>query len=346
MFVEVTDTAGLLDALNVASARKLPVMILGGGSNVIFPDAGFPGLVIRMASLGWKIEREDSGRTVEIRVQAGQNWDAFVEYTASQNWFGIECLSGIPGTAAGVPVQNVGAYGQEGKDTIVSVRCLDRRALTKKGQAHPLRESDLESVIVEFEAADCDFDYRTSRFKHTDTGRFVILEVLFRLSKTPSPARYPELIRALETKSANSSLNESMQRRNAVIELRKKKSMVLDPADPDSVSCGSFFTNPILSAEQFAAFQAISRAKGLTAPAYPGDAGTKISAAWLVENAGFNRGLTENGAGISSKHALALVNRGTTTSQLLAFAARIQETVFREFAVRLEMEPELINPAS
>ncbi|MBL8020421.1 MAG: UDP-N-acetylmuramate dehydrogenase [Leptospirales bacterium] len=347
LFVEVADTAGLIDALNVAGARKLPVMILGGGSNVIFPDSGFPGLVIRMASRGWKVEREDNVRgIVEIRAQAGQNWDAFVEYTASQNWFGVECLSGIPGTAAGVPVQNVGAYGQEGKDTIVSVRCLDRSALSKKNQGQILSESDLESLIVEIEAADCGFDYRTSRFKHADAGRFVILDVLFRLNKAPSPARYPELIRAMETKSENNSINESMRRRNAVIGLRKKKSMVLDPADPDSVSCGSFFTNPILSVEQFTAFQAISRAKGLTAPAYPGDSGTKISAAWLVENSGFGRGLTENGAGISSKHALALVNRGTTTSQLLEFAGRIQETVFKEFGVRLEMEPELIKPVS
>lgn len=318
-----------MDALNIAKQRQVPVMILGGGSNVIFPDTGFPGLVVRMISSGWSIQSE-SANSVEVQVQAGQSWDQFVEFTANQNWFGIECLSGIPGTVAGVPVQNVGAYGQEGKDTIVSVRCLDRAT----------------HRIVEISGLDCAFEYRTSRFKHADSGKFIILDVTFRLNKTPGPVRYPELSRTLESLERIQEKPEALQRRMAVLSLRKSKSMVVDPEDPDSVSCGSFFTNPILSGEQVISFQAICDVKGLKSPVYPTDAGTKLSAAWLVENSGFKRGLTENGAGVSNKHALALVNRGTTTAQLLALAGRIQSTVQKEFGVRLEMEPELIQPRS
>jgi len=326
-FVEVKSEEDLRAALAGAENRKVPAMILGGGSNVIFADTGYAGLIIRMASRGITIERE-TDHNVQIRVAAGEIWDNFAEHCVSKNLYGVECLSGIPGTVGGVPIQNVGAYGQEARNTIVSVRCFDRN----------------ESRVLNLTADECAFGYRTSRFKHADAGRFVVLDVLFSLAIEPGLARYPELIRTLESPSFRSIEPVALRTRLAVLHLRRGKSMVVDPGDPDSVSCGSFFTNPILHESEYEGLIAKIQNKGIVPPnVFSESGGLKIPAAWLVENSGFAKGYTENGAGISSKHALALVNRGATAKTLMQLARNIQDRVYETFGVRLAMEPEYIR---
>lgn len=298
--------------------------ILGGGSNVIFADHGFRGLVIRIASSG--IERVRTSSEPLFTVRAGHSWDDFVAWTVAQNWAGVECLSGIPGSAGGVPVQNVGAYGQEASDTLVFVRAFDRSS----------------SVFVEIPSAECRFGYRKSRFKHSDAGRYVITEITFRLSEEPAPPRYPELIRSLE-ESSHTGLPRIAAIREAVLALRRKKSMVYSAADPDSKSCGSFFTNPVLSSVQFEQLRARLTELGMDLPqVYADGSHVKVPAAFLIEKAGFARGTLRNGAAISSKHALALVNRGCTAASLMEFAHLIQSGVHETFGVALEMEPEYI----
>jgi len=302
------------------------VRILGGGSNVIFSDAGFRGLVIRVATRGIELERETNHGS-ELRVQAGHEWDAFVEHCVRANLSGVECLSGIPGTAGGVPIQNVGAYGQEAKETIVSVRVYDRNAKS----------------IISIPGTECEFGYRTSRFKHREAGRFIILDVLFALRNDSSPPRYPELITKMQDPAISGISPHPLAVRTAVLSLRKAKSMVHSAEDPDSISCGSFFTNPVLDAESLAKLEAKMKSSGLTMPrAYPDGHNFKVSAAFLVENAGFHKGLVRGGAGVSTKHALALINRGGTAADLLSLADEIKGEVLSRFGIQLEMEPEYI----
>jgi UDP-N-acetylmuramate dehydrogenase len=297
-----------------------PLLVLAGGSNVVVADSGFPGTVVRVLTRG---VRRDGER---IQVQAGEPWDALVADCVARGLQGFECLSGIPGSTGATPIQNVGAYGQEVAETVESVRVLDRAS----GQ------------ISELPAAACGFTYRSSIFKHRD--RHVVLAVTFRMrdSGVSGPLRYAELARTLGVPVGGSAPLADV--REAVLALRRGKGMVIDPADPDSVSAGSFFTNPILDPGAFAHLAAQAGDAG-SPPAFPEpDGRIKTSAAWLIERAGFQRGYGDGRVGISTKHTLALVNRGgATTAELMGLAREIAATVQERFEVRLTPEPVLVG---
>jgi len=311
-----------------AAQNALPVQILGGGSNTIFPDDGFPGLILHIALSGVGFIAE-KGAT-RVTAAGGEDWDAFVHLCVERGLAGIECLAGIPGQVGATPIQNVGAYGQEVQDTIVGLRALDRRSLK----------------IVEFTAGDCGFAYRQSRFKAADQNRYIITDVTFRLRPEGRPElRYPELRRTIEESVDLTSLKSGAPIltavRDAVLALRRGKSMVVDPNDPDSRSAGSFFLNPILSEKQFAALrERVSEPSSI--PQYPAPNGIKIPAAWLVEQAGYHKGYRQGEVGISAHHALALVNRNGTTRELLDLALAIQNEVLQKFDIHLEREPVVV----
>jgi UDP-N-acetylmuramate dehydrogenase len=305
--------------------------VLGGGSNVVIADAGFPGLVVRVATRGVTAGPDPDGPdgAVRLTVAAGESWDDVVAYCVAENLAGLECLSGIPGLAGATPIQNVGAYGQEVADAIVSVRAWDRD----------------RAAIAEIPAADCGFGYRTSRFKHH--GRHVMLAVTFRLTPGPlsAPVRYPDLATELGvTPGDRVPLPEA---RSAVLKVRARKGMVLAAGDPDTRSAGSFFTNPVLSDVEFK--QLTARHDG-PVPGFraglPGQ--VKVPAAWLIEQAGFAKGHQGPGpdpARISTRHTLALVNPGqASTAGLLALAREIQDGVRAAFGVSLDIEPVLVGP--
>jgi len=297
-----------------------PLLVLAGGSNVVVADSGFPGTVVRVLTRG---VRRDADR---LEVQAGEPWDELVADCVARGLQGFECLSGIPGSTGATPIQNVGAYGQEVAETVESVRVLDRAS----GQ------------ISELPAAECGFTYRSSIFKHRD--RHVVLAVTFRMpeSELSGPVRYAELARALDVPVGGSAPLADV--REAVLALRRGKGMVIDPEDPDSVSAGSFFTNPILEPAGFALLQSRTGDAG-SPPAWPEpDGRIKTSAAWLIERAGFSRNYGNGRVGISSKHTLALVNRGgATTVELMALAREIAGGVQERFGVRLVPEPVLVG---
>lgn len=310
-FAECTTLPDMRTCLMWALGEGLPVQVIGGGSNVLFADAGYRGLVLKMGFTGMTF----SGDTVE--VAAGEDWDSFVQCCVERGLAGVECLSGIPGSVGGTPIQNVGAYGQEVKDTIVEVRALDRRTLSE----------------TSFAPAECDFAYRQSRFKGANGARFIVTSVTYRLDPSGQPQiRYPELRRHLTDDQPTLAAV-----RDAVLGLRRSKSMVIDPQDPNARSVGSFFLNPVISAAAFAALQ--DRYPSI--PHFPDAAGVKVPAAWLVEQAGFHKGLQRGGVGISERHALALVNRDGTTRQVLALAGEIRDAVEQTFGIRLVQEPVL-----
>lgn len=329
-FVECRSEAAVRAALEWAARRRLPVFVLGGGSNVVFPDAGFPGLVLHVALDGIAYRE---GPAPEVAAGAGVAWDAVVREAVSRRWGGIECLSGIPGTAGATPIQNVGAYGQEVAHTLRSVACLDRKTLERRV----------------FSPDECGFDYRSSRFKTRDRDRYVILEVIFTLQRDAPPCLDYAAVReaaagALERAAPDEALSIA---RAAVLAVRRGKSMVLDPNDPNTRSAGSFFMNPVLTTRDFADLQARWHAAGNAdpIPALPATAGrVKVPAAWLVERAGFAKGYRRGGVGISSRHALALVNHGGTTAQLVALAGDIVGAVRERFGIRLEPEPDIVRP--
>jgi UDP-N-acetylmuramate dehydrogenase len=281
---------------------------------VVIADEGVRGTVVLVRSKG--IARDGP----HLVVAAGEDWDPLVARCVADGLQGFECLSGIPGSAGATPIQNVGAYGQEVSETVDWVRVYDRAA----------------DAVRTMDAAECGFDYRRSVFKHRD--RWVVLAVAYRLreSAESGPIRYAELARALDVPVGGRAPLADV--REAVLALRRRKGMVIDPADPDSVSAGSFFTNPILEPEAFAALPP-------DAPAFPEpDGRIKTSAAWLIEHAGFGRGHGAGTVGISSKHTLALVNRGgATTAELLALARRIAGGVAERFGVALQPEPVLVG---
>jgi len=298
-----------------------PVLALAGGSNVVVADEGFPGTVVHVRTTG--VEPTGHG---SVTVAAGESWDGFVAACVERGVAGVECLSGIPGSVGATPIQNVGAYGQEVAERITAVRAYDRT----------------RDEVVELAPADCGFSYRSSRFKR-EPDRWVVLSVSFELhpGELSAPIRYAELSGALGIETgARAPLAEV---REAVLALRARKGMVLDPADPDSVSAGSFFTNPVLSAERFGSLEARA---GAAPPAWPEpDGRIKTSAAWLIERAGFSRGYGDpDGIAISSKHTLALTNRGRgTAAQLVALASEIAAGVHERFGVRLVNEPVLVG---
>jgi UDP-N-acetylmuramate dehydrogenase len=319
--VEATTDAELTAAVRDADAAEQPLLVLAGGSNVVVADDGFPGVVVRLLTRG--VERDGATR----HVAAGEPWDPFVAACVASGLAGVECLSGIPGSVGATPIQNVGAYGQEVSETITSVRVLDRRS----GEVADLRGDE------------CGFAYRSSRFKR-EPGRFVVLRVSFALEDAGGrsrPVRYAELARRLGVEVGATAPVAAV--REAVLELRRGKGMVLDDGDPDTVSAGSFFTNPVLSPEAFAALE--SRA-GEPPPAWPeSDGRVKTSAAWLIERAGFARGYGNgDGIAISGKHVLALTNRGSgTTAELVALAREIAGAVDEAFGVRLVPEPVFVG---
>jgi UDP-N-acetylmuramate dehydrogenase len=315
----------LLQALEFARSHALNAQVLGGGSNTLFADGGFKGIIIKVALQG--VTYREDGDSCLVSAAAGEDWNAFVRGCVQRGLAGVECLSGIPGAVGATPIQNVGAYGQEVADTIVSVNALDRE----------------NSELVTFEAAECGFGYRQSRFKGKDKNRFVVTAVTFRLQRNGLPSlRYPELRKYIESAIDLRALGPGRASleavATAVIALRKKKSMVIDPLDPQSRSLGSFFMNPVLTEEAFIRL----RERCGDVPSFPAEGKVKVPAAWLVEHAGFSRGYRLGGAAISANHALALVNLGTTTSELLALARRIQEGVQQHFGVALEMEPVVV----
>jgi len=327
-------------ALRFAKESELQVFVLGGGSNVVISDRGFNGLVLRIAIDGIK-ERppkageEDASRgarteaaseQVALDVGAGVDWDKFVALCVSKNYGGVECLSGVPGSVGGTPVQNVGAYGQEVSETIVSVLAYDLH----------------EHRVRELRHQDCGFSYRSSIFNSTERGRYVILFVRYALQPGARPALGYADLEGLFASKPEPTLAEV---REVVLTIRARKGMVIHPNDPDSRSAGSFFKNPILSAEQFAELEQKTAARGLKVPRYPAlSRQSKISAAWLVENSGFYKGYFQGAVGISSKHALAIVNRGgAKAAEILALRDEILSKVEQTFGVRLEPEPVFVG---
>jgi UDP-N-acetylmuramate dehydrogenase len=317
--LEARSRAALRQALLWAGGERLPVAVVGGGSNLVVSDSGFPGLVIRVALRGLLLQG-GSGRVL-LSAAAGERWDWVVGRAVTENLAGLECLSGIPGAVGATPVQNVGAYGQEVADTIAEVRALDRVTLRE----------------VTLTPADCGFAYRRSRFR-SESERFVILAVTFRLQPGGAPTlRYAELERAVGQGTTPPTLAAV---RDAVLELRRQKAMVLDPDDPNRRSVGSFFLNPVLAvqeAEEVARRAAVSG----ELPRYPtGDGRVKLSAAWLIEKAGFAKGYRRGAVGLSSRHVLALVHHGGgSTAELLDLAREIRAGVEARFGVVLEPEP-------
>jgi UDP-N-acetylmuramate dehydrogenase len=329
-FVSAGTESDLVAAVQAADASGEPVLILGGGSNLVVADAGFDGTVIRVATRGLGPAAEPG----MVTIAAGEGWDEVVAWTLAEGLAGLECLSGIPGLAGATPIQNVGAYGQEVSQTITQVRAYDRTA----------------GKVVTIPNARCGFGYRTSRFRRSP-GRFVVLSVTFRLAQTPSsaPVRYAELAAALGV--AIGDRVASAEARSAVLELRRSKGMVIDPADPDTRSVGSFFVNPVLGAAALAAVEAVVRVRWGEDTKVPRfDAGNglvKVPAAWLIERAGFGKGYSSgDGARISAKHTLALVNSGSaTTAGLMALAREIRDGVRDTFGVSLTPEPDLVGVA-
>ena len=320
-FVRIESINELRDVL----ATEDPVLILGGGSNLVVSDAGFDGLVIQLGLTGVTITPHGL-----VTAGAGVGWDDLVAQTIDAGLAGFECLSGIPGLVGATPMQNVGAYGQEVKDTIAEVRAWDRRA----------------RATVTLSAAECDFRYRESRLKD-EAGRWVVLGVRFVLARSlqSAPIAYAELARALGVTEGQTA--PLAQVRDTVIALRRGKGMVLDAADPESTSAGSFFMNPIVDDAMLAIVEerVRTRVASVKIPRFPGPPGrTKLPAAWLIERAGFAKGHGAGRVGISKKHTLALVNRGGgTTTELLALAREVRAGVHEAFGVTLQPEPVMIG---
>jgi UDP-N-acetylmuramate dehydrogenase len=320
-WLRATTEEALVVAVRRADEAGEPLLVLGGGSNLVVADEGFDGTVVEIATSGVRADAEDDDPTcggVVVQVAAGESWDAFVATAVERGWIGVEALSGIPGSVGATPIQNVGAYGQEVSQTISRVRVWDRR---------------LQGMRT-FAAADCGFGYRTSRFK-ADPSRHVVLDVTFqfRQGELGAPVAYAELARTLGVEPGVRVPMAEVRR--AVLGLRTGKGMVLDPADHDTWSAGSFFTNPVLEAERVPD----------GAPAWPQPGGAvKTSAAWLIERAGFGKGYGDGPVRLSTKHTLALTNRGdASTADLLALAREVRDGVEARFGIRLANEPVLVG---
>lgn len=329
-FTEARGEQDVAAGLAFARSRELPVFILGGGSNLLVSDEGFDGLVIRMSITGVTSRRE--GEDIMITAGAGEDWDELVRRTVEARLAGLECLSGIPGSVGGTPVQNVGAYGQEVSETISSVRVLDR--------CEDRLEDRLEDRVIELSPAECRFSYRSSIFNTTERERFIVLGVSYRLREDGlAKIAYPDLISRFAGRSAPPALAEV---RAAVREIRARKGMLISADDPDSCSAGSFFKNPVITAEEFARIRAEC---GEDAPGYDmPDGRVKVPAAWLIERAGFRRGYAKGRAAISGKHVLAIVNRGQATArEVRSLADEIQSRVRERFGVSLTPEPVFVG---
>jgi UDP-N-acetylmuramate dehydrogenase len=322
-FFALIDTeAALLEAVAFARARNLPLFVLGGGSNLLVADTGFDGVVLQIALTG-PPSITTTPAAIDYTVPAGNDWNAFVLSVCEQGIAGIECLAGIPGLVGGTPVQNVGAYGQEVADTITEVRALDLHS----------------RAFVTLPAAECAFSYRRSRFNSTDRGRYIVTSVTFRLSPVAQPnLAYADLQKHFaEAATAPTPLDVY----HAVREIRRRKGMLLVEGDPDCRSAGSFFKNPIVPTEALSTVAAALHLEPTAIPNWPAADGlTKLPAAWLLERAGFHKGFAHGEAGISSRHTLALINRGGAIhADIVALRNLIQQTVHDRFGITLEQEP-------
>ena len=340
-FAELKREDEVHEAAQFAKSRGLPLFVLGGGSNLVVADSGWPGLVLRIAigGIASPTKNDATGNAVLFSVGAGVNWDDFVAQAVVQNCAGVECLSGIPGSVGGTPVQNVGAYGQEVSNTIESVRALDLK----------------EDRVVILPNPACGFRYRTSIFNSTERGRYIILRVSYRLKRGGTPSlKYADLQKHFAERSANLSAEQKppslAETRQAVLEIRRSKGMLIVPGDDDCRSAGSFFKNPVLSEARFKELSERAAAKGLDIPSYPAarsqgeDAQRKVSAAWLVEHSGFSKGYAMGKAGISHKHALALINRGEAkANDIVALKDEIQQGVQKVWGIPLEPEPVFVG---
>jgi UDP-N-acetylmuramate dehydrogenase len=320
-FADAYTETDVCEAVRFAQSRGLHLFVLGGGSNLLVADTGFDGLVLKVSLRG--ITSMAKGNEVTFRAAAGEGWDAFAAHSVEQNCAGVECLSGIPGTLGGTPVQNVGAYGQDVSESITAVEVLHIASLERQT----------------FSNRDCGFGYRSSIFNTAERGRYIILHVSFVLLHGGKPAvRYVDLQKAFANAAERPTLS---QVRNAVRDIRRTKAMLLVPGDEDARSVGSFFKNPVVTHQQFDDLEAGLRSRGETLPNYPAGQGfRKISAAWLVEHAGFAKGHTRGAAGISRRHALAIVNRGgATAADIVHLKDEIQSRVLAEFGIELQAEP-------
>ncbi|MGW4637987.1 UDP-N-acetylmuramate dehydrogenase [Sphaerisporangium sp. NPDC004334] len=346
-FAEASTDEELVELVSGADRAGEPVLVLGGGSNLVISDEGFDGLVVRVCTRG--VEVRDEADRVVVTARAGEDWDALVTRAVAEGWSGVECLSGVPGLVGSTPIQNVGAYGQDVSQTVTGVRVYDRRS----------------GEVLDLDAAQCGFSYRHSAFK-ADLARYVVLSVTYVLERSDKsgPIAYKELAAKLGVAIGDRvTLHEA---RHAVLELRRGKGMVLDAADPDTCSAGSFFTNPVLSAERAAELE--TRAPGYPRWDMPGGA-VKVPAAWLIEHAGFAKGHRRGPARISTKHTLALTNPGghavtgfpsdpeevalgvpsrpspapATAADLLALAREVRDGVRAAFGVTLVPEPVLVR---
>ncbi|HTV07245.1 MAG TPA: UDP-N-acetylmuramate dehydrogenase [Acidobacteriaceae bacterium] len=316
-FAEATTEAEIVETVEFARERSLPFFALGGGSNLLVPDEGYPGLVTRVALKG--IEQEADA----FEVAAGEDWDGFVTHAVERGYAGIECLAGIPGTVGGTPIQNVGAYGQEAAETVAQVRAL--HVPTMK--------------FVEFANGECGFVYRRSIFNSTERGKHIVTRVRYLLKKDGPPRiAYADLKKYFQG-AAEPSLQEVS---TAVRQIRRGKGMYIVEGDPDCRSAGSFFKNPVISAEHF---ETIATQEDSEVPHYPaGDGAVKVPAAWLLERAGFHKGFAMGAAGISGRHTLALINRGgAKAADIFALRDKILAAVEERFGIRLEPEPVLLG---
>ncbi|HEX8250729.1 MAG TPA: UDP-N-acetylmuramate dehydrogenase [Pyrinomonadaceae bacterium] len=324
-FVSAESESEVVKAIGFARENSLDVFVLGGGSNVLISDKGFEGLVLQIALKGVSTFQE-TGETVFVAAQAGEDWDAFVSFCVEKNLAGIECLSGIPGLVGGTPVQNVGAYGQEVSETIVAVRVFDRK----------------NNRLIELTRAECGFAYRASIFNTTKKNRYIVLRVTYALKYNGAPKIvYRDLQNFFGEKKPG--LNET---REAVLKIRAEKSMVIDAADPNSRSAGSFFKNPVVASKKFSEIAGRAKALGIEeVPKFPVDAdNVKIPAAWLIEKSGFHKGFRRGNAGLSTRHTLAIVNAGgATAADVLSLKDEIQNKVRENFDIALVAEPVFVG---
>ena len=323
-FVEIGNEDDLIEAVAFARVNHLPLFSLGGGSNLLASDTGFPGLVLHL-TLTAPIQQITGPHHVDLHVPAGVDWDTLVLHACTLNLSGMECLAGIPGLTGGAPIQNIGAYGQEVAETIKTVRALDLQT----------------GIFTELANDACRFTYRSSIFNSTARGRFIVTAVTFRLS----PDAQPKLTYADLTRHFAGRQPTPLEVYHAVREIRRGKGMLLTPGDPDSRSAGSFFKNPVVPVQQF---DDLSRTLNLDPTQIPhwlasgssAGAHVKLAAAWLLDQAGFHKGFTLGEAGISSRHTLALINRGHATyGDLTALRDRVRSEVEARFGITLEQEP-------
>jgi UDP-N-acetylmuramate dehydrogenase len=324
-FVEAVSEDEIAEASAWAAERGAALFVLGGGSNLLVSDRGFDGLVMNVGLRG--VESVDDSRQRIYQVAAGENWDGFVERVVTESCAGVECLAGIPGTVGGTPVQNVGAYGQEVASAIELVRAFDLE----------------QRAFVELTAGECGFEYRRSRFNSIDRGRYIVTRVDYRLTHGGPPTlRYADLKRAIEEEREDGREPSLVEVAAAVRRVRESKGMLLMEGDPDCRSAGSFFKNPVVTEERV---QQMARTIAKQPPRFPAGPGqVKLPAAWLIEQAGFPKGYVLGAAGISSRHTLALINRGGATSEaILKLASQIVAAVDAQFGISLEMEPVMVG---